>query len=221
MMVMVMAKDNKKITAEDVERMCQLYDELGTYKAVAEKMKISASTVSKYIKESGHVRSTEQVVGKTKTTNTTNNNAAGALIKGNILLILFITAWFCFGAIIDAATESIFWGVVLGFVLACIAAMVIYYLSVLWSNFKAESKEIRKRGRKIIIRTSLITLLIICGTITLFTFFGGNSGNSSDSEPGHCIICDKKATNTFQGSEYCKKHYDKAVKWAIDNLDDD
>lgn len=45
--------DNKKITNEDVERMCQLYDELGTYKAVAEKMKISASSVSKYIQMRG------------------------------------------------------------------------------------------------------------------------------------------------------------------------
>ena len=34
---------------------------------------------------------------------------------------------------------------------------------------------------------------------------------------GKCNICGKSATHTFQGYGYCNKHYDGAVKWAIDN----
>lgn len=40
---------------------------------------------------------------------------------------------------------------------------------------------------------------------------------SSNSE-GKCCICGKKATETFQGSNYCTSDYNKAVKWAIDNV---
>lgn len=35
-----------------------------------------------------------------------------------------------------------------------------------------------------------------------------------------CTICGKTATHTFQGSGYCNKHYDNAIKWAIDNPKD-
>lgn len=66
----------------------------------------------------------------------------------------------------------------------------------------------------------IVTILVIVGIVLLFVFLSDDLSNSSNTEPGHCIICDKKATNTFQGSEYCKKHYDEAVKWAIDNLGD-
>ena len=41
----------KKITNEIIEQMLELYEELGTYSAVAKKLGVSASTVSKYIKE--------------------------------------------------------------------------------------------------------------------------------------------------------------------------
>ena len=41
----------KKITNEIIEQMFELYEELGTYSAVAKKLGVSASTVSKYIKE--------------------------------------------------------------------------------------------------------------------------------------------------------------------------
>lgn len=41
----------KKITPEIIEQMLILYEELGTYSAVAKKLNVSASTVSKHIKE--------------------------------------------------------------------------------------------------------------------------------------------------------------------------
>lgn len=43
------------------------------------------------------------------------------------------------------------------------------------------------------------------------------SSNSSNSS-SKCTICGQKATNTFQGSGYCSKHYSDAVKWAINNV---
>ena len=41
----------KKITPEIIQQMLKLYEELGTYSAVAKKLGVSATTVSKYIKE--------------------------------------------------------------------------------------------------------------------------------------------------------------------------
>ena len=41
----------KKITSEIIQQMLELYEELGTYSAVAKKLGVSATTVSKYIKE--------------------------------------------------------------------------------------------------------------------------------------------------------------------------
>ena len=41
----------KKITFEIIQQISKLYEELGTYSAVAKKLGISATTVSKYIKE--------------------------------------------------------------------------------------------------------------------------------------------------------------------------
>ena len=41
----------KKITAEIISQMIPLYEELGTYSAVAKKLGISAASVSKHIKE--------------------------------------------------------------------------------------------------------------------------------------------------------------------------
>lgn len=41
----------KKITSETIQQMLELYEKLGTYSAVAKKLGVSATTVSKYIKE--------------------------------------------------------------------------------------------------------------------------------------------------------------------------
>ena len=46
----------KKITAEQVKEMIRLYDELGSYSAVAKRVGISAATVSSYIKEQASIK---------------------------------------------------------------------------------------------------------------------------------------------------------------------
>ena len=66
-----------------------------------------------------------------------------------------------------------------------------------------------------------VAIIVIVPTIILSSL-GINPLEDLFDEPvknGYCIICDKKATNKFQGSDYCKTHYDKAVKWAIDSSD--
>lgn len=42
-------KKGSKVSAEEVERMVQLYAELGTYKAVAKRMGRNPDTVAKYV----------------------------------------------------------------------------------------------------------------------------------------------------------------------------
>ena len=41
----------KRITQEQIAKMAELYEELETYSAVAKKLGVSASSVSKYLKE--------------------------------------------------------------------------------------------------------------------------------------------------------------------------
>lgn len=43
---------------------------------------------------------------------------------------------------------------------------------------------------------------------------GGRAGS------GKCTICNKSASHTFQGYDYCREHYNDAVSWAIDNAND-
>lgn len=38
-----------KVSAKEIEKMVQLYEELGTYKAVAKKMRRDPDTVAKYV----------------------------------------------------------------------------------------------------------------------------------------------------------------------------
>ena len=54
----------------------------------------------------------------------------------------------------------------------------------------------------------------------LAVLFGSIIADGSPSKKNYkaCTICSEKATNTFQGSNYCEKHYENAVKWAIDNV---
>ena len=44
--------------------------------------------------------------------------------------------------------------------------------------------------------------------------------NSGKEEEG-CTICGESASQSFQGSDYCEKHYVEAIKWAIDNVADE
>lgn len=60
--------------------------------------------------------------------------------------------------------------------------------------------------------TYFIVILIV--SVLVVQLFGGGIA----SKGGGCTICGKKATHTFQGSGYCDRHYNDAVKWAIDNV---
>lgn len=58
----------------------------------------------------------------------------------------------------------------------------------------------------------VISIAVISCLITLPGMLGGSSGSG-------CTICGEDATQTFQGSRYCTKHYNDAVSWAINNSD--
>jgi transposase-like protein len=55
----------KKITSEIIQQMLELYEELGTYSAVAKKLGVSATTVSKYIKEQNSFKTYSTYSGPT------------------------------------------------------------------------------------------------------------------------------------------------------------
>lgn len=69
-----------------------------------------------------------------------------------------------------------------------------------------------KRGE--ILKKTLIVSIIIVILVLIFAC----SDSSSSSSNSKCTICGKNATHTFQGYGYCNKHYQNAVKWAIDNV---
>lgn len=52
----------KKITTEQIEEIIRLYNELGTYSAVSKKLGISATTVSRYIKEHKSIKTYKSAV---------------------------------------------------------------------------------------------------------------------------------------------------------------
>lgn len=54
--------------------------------------------------------------------------------------------------------------------------------------------------------------------VVLALLLVGLSSGGSSSKGSGCTICGKKATHSFQGSGYCDRHYNDAVKWAIDNV---
>ena len=56
---------------------------------------------------------------------------------------------------------------------------------------------------------SLITL-IVCFACTIIFSPGGCSGGGN-----RCCICNKPATETFQGSRYCTEHYKDAIIWSM------
>ena len=62
----------------------------------------------------------------------------------------------------------------------------------------------------------ILAYMIFAVVLTLL-LVGLSSGGSSSKGSG-CTICGKKATHSFQGSGYCDRHYNDAVKWAIDNV---
>ena len=85
----------------------------------------------------------------------------------------------------------------------------------------ADNKEYTKKSIVVTLRNTLIWLLIVGLLIVCFKScsFGRNSGGGGNTSIADCVICGKDATHKFQGSSYCGKHYDDAVKWAIDHVD--
>lgn len=75
------------------------------------------------------------------------------------------------------------------------------------------SIETNKKIFKISGITTLVSALIF---VCLFSiaFLNGSSGN-------RCDICNKPATHSFQGYGYCDEHYQQAVIWAFDNVNED
>ena len=72
-------------------------------------------------------------------------------------------------------------------------------------------KELTKIGIIFVVALMLFFALIDgCG--------GGSGGSGSGGSTNKCTICGKAATNTFQGSGYCTKHYKDAIVWAMDNV---
>lgn len=61
-------------------------------------------------------------------------------------------------------------------------------------------------------------LTIVVVLLAIVFLFSMCSDGSSSSNKSKCAICGKTATHTFQGSGYCNTHYNKAVKWAINNV---
>lgn len=60
-------------------------------------------------------------------------------------------------------------------------------------------------------------VLVISIIVSACSSDGSSSSGGSSSR---CTICNKSATNTFQGSGYCDKHYKDAINWALDNVSD-
>ena len=77
-------------------------------------------------------------------------------------------------------------------------------------------KEPRKLNKQVVkFILSIIVVTMVASVIGLAL-----DADSHKSDRGKCTICGEKATNTFQNSEYCAEHYEKAVKWAIDDVAD-
>ena len=86
---------------------------------------------------------------------------------------------------------------------------------------EATIKEKRKEEYSQLKKAAIIFVIGFSILLPIIAAINESNSSKSDGESGYCTICAKKATNTFQGSSYCKNHYDKAVKWAVDNLEDD
>lgn len=72
------------------------------------------------------------------------------------------------------------------------------------------SDDTNKKIFKISGIVTLISALVFAGLFCV-SLLNSSSGN-------RCNICDKPATNTFQGYRYCDKHYKEAIIWAFDNV---
>ncbi len=69
--------------------------------------------------------------------------------------------------------------------------------------------------------TGTVVLILVAIAFVVFALKSCMGGIFSSEDTSKCTICGKAATHTFQGSGYCTKHYNNAVKWAFDNVADD
>ena len=127
-----------------------------------------------------------------------NNNDDGSSIIVSILALIVI-------GIIYAATDSMLLTFIIGMVLLLAGGLLYGIIGDLKDN---KSKDTIGGLIGVIIITVLIVMLLFSCSI------------ERPRDINECTICGKKATHTFQGSGYCNKHYDNAIKWAIDNPKD-
>lgn len=66
-------------------------------------------------------------------------------------------------------------------------------------------------------KSSLKFWVVIIAVVVLITLLPYSCSSSGGN--GKCTICGKKGTHNFQNSSYCDEHYEDAVKWSFDNLD--
>lgn len=158
------------------------------------------------------------------------------LIKRLKLLSVLILFYLFFGLLFFAVSIPIAAGAagddmqVMGFVFV-IPSLIFFAVAgiMIWQSQKIQQElstrtlsEVEKAEVNGKTKKSLIIFIstIVIGAIIIFIGINSDTGSNSHGGSG-CTICGKTATHTFQGSKYCKKHYNNAVDWAIDDVFED
>lgn len=66
-----------------------------------------------------------------------------------------------------------------------------------------------KEGYIVIVVIVILFIAMVIGFIVLMS--------GDDNTKGTCCICRNKAEYQFQGDDYCKKHFNMAVEYALNN----
>lgn len=66
-----------------------------------------------------------------------------------------------------------------------------------------------KEGYIVIVVIVILFIAMVIGFIVLMS--------GDDNTKGTCCICRNKAEYEFQGDDYCKKHFNMAVEYALNN----
>lgn len=66
-----------------------------------------------------------------------------------------------------------------------------------------------KEGYIVIVVIVILFIAMVIGFIVLMS--------GDDNAKGTCCICRNKAEYEFQGDDYCKKHFNMAVEYALNN----
>ena len=129
--------------------------------------------------------------------NNNNNNDGSSIIVGILALVAI--------GIVYGLTDSMF--------LTFIIAMVLLFAGGLLYGIIGDFKKHKSKDTI----GGLIGVIVITALIVVLLF---SCSIERPRDINECTICGEKATHTFQGSGYCNKHYDDAIKWAIDNPKD-